>query len=82
MLNKQDPGIKHTQHVHKNILRKKNFSVDMIVENGDKRKFLENLVKGYNDKKKNNDSRNYIHSKKTPWVPNIGPKIRIRFKKR
>ena len=54
----------------------------MIVENGDKRKFLENLVKGYNDKKKNNDSRNYIHSKKTPWVPNIGPKIRIRFKKR
>ena len=40
---------------------KKNFSVDMIVENGDKRKFLKKLVKGYNDKMKNNDSRNYIH---------------------
>ena len=54
----------------------------MIVENGDKRKFLKNLVKGYNGKKKNNDSRNYIHTKKTLWVPNTGPKIRIGFKKR
>ena len=34
-----------------------------------------------NAKKKNNDSRNYTNSKKIPWVPNIGPKIKKEFKK-
>ena len=53
----------------------------MFVENGHKRTFLENLVKDYNAKKKNNDSRNYINWKKILWVPNIGPKIRKKFKK-
>ena len=38
----------------------------MIVENGDKRKFLENLVKGYNDKKKNNDSSQLHPLKENP----------------
>ena len=43
--------------------------------------FLENLVKYYNAKKKNNDGRNYANSKKIPWVPNIGPKIRKELQK-
>ena len=53
----------------------------MFVENRLKRTFLETLVKDYNAKKKNNDSRNHTNSKKIPWVPNIGPKIRKEFKK-
>ena len=53
----------------------------MFVENGHKRTFLEALFKDYNTKKKNNDSRNYTNSKKIPWVPNIGPKIRKELKK-
>ena len=53
----------------------------MFVENGHKRTFLETLVKHYNAKKENNDSRNYTNSKKISWVPNIGPKIRKEFKK-
>ena len=53
----------------------------MLVENRHKRTFLQTLVKDYNAKKKNNDSRNYTNSKKIPWVPNIGPKIRKEFKK-
>ena len=48
----------------------------MFVENGHKITFLETLVKDYNAKNKNNDSRNYTNSKKIPWVPNIEPKIR------
>ena len=53
----------------------------MFIENGHKKAFLETLVKNYNSKKKNNDSRNYTNSKKIPWVPNIGPKIRKELKK-
>ena len=53
----------------------------MFVENGHKRTFLEALFKDYNTKKKNNDSHNYTNSKKIPWVPNIGPKIRKELKK-
>ena len=37
-------------------------------------------LKGYNAKKKNNNSRNSTNAKKIPWVPNIGPKIRKEFK--
>ena len=32
-----------------------------FVENGHKKTFLENLVKDYNAKKKNNDGRNYTN---------------------
>ena len=53
----------------------------MFVENGHKRTFLETLVKDYNAKRKNNDNLNYTNSKKIPWVPSIGPKIRKEFKK-
>ena len=53
----------------------------MFVENGHKRTFLEALFKNYNTKKNNNDSHNYTNSKKIPWVPNIGPKIRKELKK-
>ena len=53
----------------------------MFGENGHKRIFLEVLVKDYNTKKKNSDNRNYTNTKKIPWVPNIGPKIRKEFKK-
>ena len=34
------------------------------VENGHKKTFLENLVRDYNAKKKNNDSQNYTTQKK------------------
>ena len=57
------------------------FLVNMFVENGHKRKFLETLVKGYNTKKKNSDNRNYTNTNKIPWIPNIGPKVRKEFKK-
>ena len=51
----------------------------MFVENGHRRTFLETLVKSYNAKKKSSDNRNYTNTKKMPWVPNIGPKIRKEF---
>ena len=57
------------------------FLVNMFVENGHKRTFLEALVKDYNAKKKNSDNRNYTNTKKIPWVPNIEPKIRKEFKR-
>ena len=69
-----------TRYVQKNISRNK-FLVYMFVENGHKIIFLEALVKDYNTKKKNSDNRNYTNTKKIPWVPNIGPKIRKEFKK-
>ena len=58
-------------YVQKNILRKKQFLVDMICENGHKKTLLETLVKDYNSKKKNNDNHNYISSKKILWVPKM-----------
>ena len=69
-----------TRYIQKNISRNK-FLVYMFVENGHKITFLEALVKDYNTKKKNSDNRNYTNTKKIPWVPNIGPKIRKEFKK-
>ena len=75
--------IEPTEYVLKS--RSKNnasqFLIDIFVENGHKKTFLENLVKDYNDKKKNSDSSNYTNSKKMPWLLNIGPKIRKEFKK-
>ena len=50
-----------------------------FVENGHKKTFLENLVKDYNAKKKNNDSQNYTTQKK-PWAPNIGRNTRKELK--
>ena len=52
----------------------------VFVKNGQNRTFLENLVKDYNTKKKNSDSRNDTNSKQIPWVPNNGPKIWKKFK--
>ena len=73
--------IKPTQYVQKNTSRKKKqFSVDMFVENQHKRTFLENLIRNYHDRKKINDIHNYTNSKKIPWVPNTGPFIRKKFK--
>ena len=61
------------------------FLVDMFIETGHNKIFLETLVKDYHSKKKsqnkNNDSRNYINSNKISWVPYIEPKIRKEFKK-
>ena len=71
----------HTICSEKYIKEETQFLVDMFVGNGHKRTFLETLVKDYNAKKKSNDSRNYTNSRKIPWVPNIGPKIRKEFKK-
>ena len=53
----------------------------MFAENWHERIFLEALVKYYNAKKKNSDNRSYTNTKKIPWEPNIGPKIRKEFKK-
>ena len=47
----------------------------------DIRKNISRNVNDYNAKKKKNDSRNYTNSKKIPWVPNIGLKIRKEFPK-
>ena len=71
----------HTICSEKYIKEEIQFLVNMFVENGHKRTFLEALVKDYNTKKKNSDNRNYTNTKKIPWVPNIGPKIRKEFKK-
>ena len=49
--------------------------MEIFVENGHKGTFIENLVKYYNSKKKNNDSHNFTNLKKIPQVPNIGQKI-------
>ena len=57
------------------------FLVNMFVQNGHKRTFLEALVKDYNTKNKNSDNRNDTNRKKIPWIPNIGPKIRKESKK-
>ena len=57
------------------------FLVNMFVQNGHKRTFLEALVKDYNTKNKNSDNRNDSNRKKIPWIPNIGPKIRKESKK-
>ena len=71
----------HTICSEKYIKEEIQFLVNMFGENGHKRIFLEVSVKDYNTKKKNSDNRNYTNTKKIPWVPNIGPKIRKEFKK-
>ena len=47
------------------------FLVNMFVENGHKRTFLEGLVKDYNTKNKNSDNHNETNRKKILWIPNI-----------
>ena len=66
----------HTICSEKFIKEEIQFLVNMFVENGHKRTFLEVLVKDYNTKNKNNNNRNDTNRKKIPWVPDIGPKIR------
>ena len=77
-------GFLHRAHVicsEKHIKGEIQFLIGMFVGNGHKRTFLENSVKVFKAKKKNNDSCNYTTSKKILWVPNIGQKIRKQFKK-
>ena len=69
----------HTICSEKYIKEETQFLVNMFVENGHRRTFLETLVKSYNAKKKSSDNRNYTNTKKMPWVPTIGPKIRKEF---
>ena len=71
----------HTICSEKFIKEEIQFLVNMFVENGHKRTFLEVLVKDYNTKNKNNHNHNDTNRKKIPWIPNIGPKIRKEFKK-
>ena len=47
------------------IYQGREFIVEIFVENGHKRTFLDNLVNDYNVKKKNHDSRSYTGSKKS-----------------
>ena len=47
------------------IYQGREFIVEIFVENGHKRTFLDNLVNDYNAKKKNHDSRSYTGSKKS-----------------
>ena len=65
----------------KDIVKEKQFLIDILVKNGHRRTFLKNVVKNHNAKEKNNDSRNYTKSKKILWVPNIESKISKEFKK-
>ena len=71
----------HTICSEKYIKEEIQFLVNMLVENGHKRTFLEALVKDYNTKNKNNHNHNDTNRKKIPWIPNIGSKIRKEFKK-
>ena len=71
----------HTKCSEKFIKEETQFLVNMFVENGHKRTFLEVLVKDYNTQNKNNRNHNDTSRKKIPWIPNIGPKIRKEFKK-
>ena len=74
--------IEPTQYIRKIYIKAETqFLVDMFVENGHKRTFLETLVKDYNAKKKNNDSCSYTNSKEILWVPSIGQKIRKKIEK-
>ena len=71
----------HTICSEKFIKEEKQFLVSMFVENGNKRAFLEALVKDYNTKNKNNHNHNDTNRNKISWIPNIRPKIREEFKK-
>ena len=60
----------------------------MLVENGDNKQLLKNLIIKYNNEKNNNsnqenntEKRYYKILKKLPWIPNISPKIKRKFKK-
>ena len=55
----------HTICSEKYIKEEIQFLVDMSVENGHKRTFLEALVKDYNTKNKNSDNRNDTNRKKS-----------------
>ena len=59
----------HTICSEKYIKGETQFLVDMFVEKGHKKTFLETLVKDYNSKKKNSDSRKLHQLKENPWVP-------------
>ena len=75
-------GFHHRTHTicsEKFIKEKIQFLVNVFVENGHKRTFLEVLVKDYNTQNKNNHNHNDTNRKKIPWIPNIGPKIRKDF---
>ena len=65
----------HTIYPEKYIKEEIQVLVNMFVENGHKKTFLEALVKVYNTKNKNSDSRNDTNRKNIPWIHNIGPKI-------
>ena len=52
------------------------FFINMFVENGHKKTFLEALVKDDNIKNKSNHNHNDTNRKKIPWIPSIGPKLR------
>ena len=65
----------HTICSEKYVKEETQFLVDMFIENGHKKTFLETLVRDYNYKKKNNDSRSCTNSKKIPWVPKMDQKL-------
>ena len=71
----------HTICSEKFIKEEIQFLVNMFVENGHMRAFLEVLVKDYDTKNKTNHNHNDTNRKKIPWISNIGPKIRKEFKK-
>ena len=60
----------------------------MFVENGHSKQLLKNLLIKYNNKKNNKsnqenntENRDSKNLKKLPWIPNISPKIKHKFKK-
>lgn len=78
-------GFLHRAHSicsEKYVKQEEQFLVDMFVENGHSKSFLQKLVTEHNNNKnKNNTKQDYTNIKKLPWVPGIGPKIRYEFKK-
>ena len=58
------------------------FLIDLFVENGRSKLFLENLVHEYqNVKKKNEKNSSCENMKKLPWIPNIVSKLTQQLKK-
>ena len=57
------------------------FRIDIFVENGHSKSFLEDLIRKYQNKKKESYKDNSFGKiKKLPCIPNIGPKLKHEFK--
>lgn len=78
-------GFLHRAHAicsEKYIKQEEQFLIDMFVENGHNKSFLQKLVVEFNNNRnKQHLKQDYSNMKKVPWIPLIGPKIKKEFKK-